>query len=74
LKKEIDFTYSDLTKPGPGSRFPINFKGKTFNPGTRWWGVTPEGVERLISEDRIIETGNGISFVRFLACIIRESV
>jgi adenine-specific DNA-methyltransferase len=60
------FAYSDLTKPGPGRKYEVEFAGKTFTPGSRWWGVTPEGMERLKLANRIVETGRGISFIRFL--------
>ncbi len=41
------FTYSDLTKPGPGTRYEVEFEGKKYTPGTRWWGITPEGFQKL---------------------------
>jgi len=60
------FTLSDLTKPGPGSRYEVEFNGKRYTAGTRWWGVPPENMQRLIAAGRIVETGNNISFIRFL--------
>jgi len=33
-----------LTKPGPGRKFEIKFKGRVFDSGKRWWGMTPESL------------------------------
>ncbi len=60
------FTYSDLTKPGPGSRYEVTFNGKVFTPGSRWWGVPPEGMESLKAAGRLVETGKHLSYIRFL--------
>lgn len=59
-------TYSDLTKPGPGSRYPVSFEGGTYESGQRWWGMTPESMSRAILSGRIKRTGNSISFIRLL--------
>jgi adenine-specific DNA-methyltransferase len=59
-------TYSDLTKPGPGSRYDVEFEGKRFTSGQRWWGMTPESMARAIRSGRIKRTGAGISFIRLL--------
>jgi adenine-specific DNA-methyltransferase len=59
-------TFSDLTKPGPGSRYEVNFQNRIYHPGKRWWGITPESFENLIRKNRVVATGNSISFVRFL--------
>jgi adenine-specific DNA-methyltransferase len=60
----ILFRSADLTKSGPGSKFEVEFKGKTYNPGQRWWGTTPEGFERLIKAGRIIATTNVLRYVK----------
>lgn len=59
------FTYSDLTKPGPGSKYVVKFGGREYSPGSRWWGVTPDGFDRLIKSGRIVATGNNLSYIRF---------
>jgi adenine-specific DNA-methyltransferase len=59
-------TYSDLTKPGPGSRYDVQFEGQVFNPGQRWWGMTPESMHRAMLSGRIKRTGRSISFIRLL--------
>lgn len=60
------YTYSDLTKPGPGSKYDIEFEGKKFTSGSRWWGMTKESFEKLIKTGRVVATGKGLSYVRFL--------
>lgn len=60
------FTLSDLTKPGPGSRYDIEFEGRKFSPGARWWGTTPEAMKKLIKAGRIVAVGNTLRFVRYL--------
>ena len=60
------FTLSDLTKPGPGSKYEIKLGGRTFSPGSRWWGTTPESMEKLIAANRIMVVGNGLRFIRYL--------
>ncbi len=58
------FRSADLTKSGPGSKFDVEFNGKVYNPGTRWWGTTPEGFERLKKSGRIIATTNVLRYVK----------
>ena len=59
-------TYSDLTKPGPGSRYDVHVEGEVFTSGQRWWGMTPESMARAIRSGRIKKTGRSISFIRLL--------
>lgn len=59
------YRYMDLSKPGPGSKYEIEFEGKTFTPGKRWWGTTPDGIEKLIRNRRIGSTGNTLWFLKF---------
>ncbi|MCE2950088.1 MAG: site-specific DNA-methyltransferase [Betaproteobacteria bacterium] len=61
------FRLSDLTKPGPGARYEVEFQGKRYSPGARWWGTTPEGMSALIAAKRIRVTGTTMKFVRFLS-------
>ena len=60
------FMNDNLTKPGPGSRFPIKLEGRVFNPEPRWWGTTPEGIRRAVRAERVAITGNSLSYRRFL--------
>ena len=59
------FTIGDLTKPGPGRKYPVEVNGKIFNPGSRWWGVTEDGMKKLIEKGRIYELSNSIGYKRF---------
>ena len=58
--------FSDLPKPGPGSRFDVSFYGKNYRSEPRWWGFTPDGLKRVKAAGRIAQTGKTISFVRCL--------
>jgi adenine-specific DNA-methyltransferase len=56
-----------LTKPGPGTRFPITFEGQTFEPAPRWWGTTPKGIQLLIKTSRLAVTGKTLHYKQYLA-------
>ena len=55
-----------LTKPGPGSKYEVEFQGKTFDPRKRWWGTTKEKMQRALKSGRIIVVGNSIRHLRYL--------
>jgi adenine-specific DNA-methyltransferase len=59
-------TFSDLTKPGPGAKYSIDFEGQTFESGVRWWGMPRISLKRATRTGRIKRTGRGISFLRLL--------
>lgn len=66
LPKEAKaFLSADLTKPGPGSKYEIEFEGKLYDSGTRWWGSPKHSIEKLIKMGRIITTGKKLRFVKF---------
>lgn len=55
-----------MTKPGPGSKFSVNYCGRAYESGSRWWGTTPEGLERVKKSLRAIPTKSSIRLsVRF---------
>ncbi|MCF6154144.1 MAG: site-specific DNA-methyltransferase [Candidatus Brocadia sp.] len=54
-----------MTKPGPGSKFKVEYQGKTYDSGNRWWGTTPEGIQNVIKAKRITATGNSIRFITY---------
>jgi adenine-specific DNA-methyltransferase len=60
------FRYVVLTKPGPGQRYEVEFEGKKYSPGTRWWGFPPESMEKLIRSGRIAIQGNSLASIRYL--------
>jgi adenine-specific DNA-methyltransferase len=59
------FRIDNLTKPGPGSRYSFEYEGKSFTPGNRWWGTTPQGMQRLAAARRLARTGEGLYYVRY---------
>ena len=54
-----------LTKPGPGRKFAIKFKGQLFDSGKRWWGMTPDSLERALKTGRVDQFGNALRQLRF---------
>ena len=56
----------DLTKPGPGSRYDINFQGRTYRSEPRWWGTTELGMKRLMLAGRVVPAGRGLGQLRRL--------
>ncbi|MFN0159282.1 MAG: DNA methyltransferase, partial [Bacteroidota bacterium] len=54
-----------MTKPGPGSKFVVEYKGRKYDSGNRWWGTTPEGIENVIKSNRVVATENSIRFVTY---------
>ncbi len=61
------YAISDLTKPGPGSKYSFTFRGSEFDSGARWWGTTPQSMMRLAKADRIQVSGKNPRFIRYLA-------
>jgi adenine-specific DNA-methyltransferase len=59
------FMNDNLTKPGPGSRFPVFLEGRSYTPEPRWWGTTEQGLKRAIKAERIAATGASLSYRRF---------
>ena len=56
-----------MTKPGPGSKYDVQYKGRTYNSGNRWWGTTPDGIQAVITANRVEATGNSIRFVTYFS-------
>ena len=55
-----------MTKPGPGSKFKTEYCGVVYDSGNRWWGTTPEGLDRVKKSLRAIPTKSSIRLaVRF---------
>jgi len=48
------------------NKFSISFDGHTFNP-KRGWSTTPDGVERLRADRRLLGLGNSLRFVVYLS-------
>ncbi len=60
-------TFGDvsLTKPGPGRKFEIEFRGRKFDSGKRWWGMQIESLERALKTGRVDQFGNALRQLRF---------
>ncbi|BAZ71323.1 DNA methylase (plasmid) [Fischerella sp. NIES-4106] len=54
-----------LTKPGPGAKYVIEYQGRQFDPGNRWWGTTKDSLQRVINANRVIIVGNSLRQVRY---------
>jgi adenine-specific DNA-methyltransferase len=61
---EIAYRLDNITKPGPGSRYDVQFENRTYTPGSRWWGTTELGMSRVKKAARLAASGNTISFFR----------
>ncbi len=64
----------NLTKPGPGSRYEVEFCGKKYTPGQRWWGYTKEGLNRAIKANRVMQSGKGLRYIRKLEDFSMQSL
>ena len=60
------FSIPDLTKPGPGAKYEIQFQGQVYSPGTRWWGTPRDSLVRLSRANRLFPVGRLLRFVRYL--------
>ena len=56
-----------MTKPGPGSKYDVQYKGRTYNSGNRWWGTTPDGIQAVITANRVEATSKSIRFVTYFS-------
>ncbi len=56
-----------MTKPGPGSKFDVEYNGRTYNAGNRWWGTTPDGIRAVIAANRVEATENSIRFITYFS-------
>lgn len=61
---ETAFRLDNITKPGPGSKYDVEFEGRVYTPGARWWGTTELGMSRVKKAGRLAASGNTISFFR----------
>ena len=59
------FTDADLTKPGPGAKYELDFNGHKFESGERWWGTQKVSLERVAKTHRLFVTGKKkLRFIR----------
>ena len=59
------FRTESLTKPGPGSRYTVDWQGYSYTAGNRWWGNPKDTIEKLLRIGRVRRFGNTLRFIRF---------
>ena len=59
------FMSDNLTKPGPGARYEVNYDGRVFTPGNRWWGTPKESMEKLIEKNRVFASAKTLRYIRY---------
>lgn len=59
------FMSDNLTKPGPGAKYDIEFEGRMYGPGNRWWGFPKGSLARLIRADRAIRSKSRPRYKRY---------
>ncbi|MDN3264474.1 site-specific DNA-methyltransferase [Streptomyces sp. CSDS2] len=63
------FRYSPMTSESTGSGgttvFPVEFQGNTYIPRKGGWKTNRAGMEKLRNANRLIASGNTLSFVRY---------
>ena len=61
------FTTSGLTSQNPGSRYPIEFEGKTYKAEPGWWKTGEENMTRVKKAGRLASTKRSVRYKRFLS-------
>lgn len=62
------YASADLVSSGltPSCVFPVEFEGKTYEPGrSRSWKTNPEGIKRLIENNRLFAPGNTLRYINY---------
>jgi very-short-patch-repair endonuclease/DNA modification methylase len=50
---------------GDNARFPVEFKGKSYTPGSNYWKTNRDGFEKLMAANRIVALGSRIEYKRY---------
>ncbi|MEX1006447.1 MAG: site-specific DNA-methyltransferase [Acidimicrobiia bacterium] len=48
------------------TQFPVELDGRTFRPPTGGWKTNAQGMQRLMSANRLIIVGNSLAYVRYI--------
>ena len=56
-----------ITKPGPGAKYQVEFEGRPYDSGTRWWGMQKPSLERALKTGRLAAIGSSIRHIRYLS-------
>jgi adenine-specific DNA-methyltransferase len=59
------FRYDNLTSQSPGTRYAVEFEGRSFYP-SGYWKTQQSSMPRLIAEGRVAARANSLAYVRFL--------
>jgi len=60
------FRFDNLTKPGPGAKYPVSFQGRIYDSKARWWGLQETGMKRAIKANRVSAGDTSLSYKRYL--------
>lgn len=44
----------------------ITYKNQTYGAGTRFWSTSPEGINRLAKQSRLLTSGSTVNYLRYL--------
>ena len=47
-------------------KVPVQFRGRRFDPGGRYWSTSPDGMRRISQANRLIVSGNTLFYKRYL--------
>jgi len=56
-----------FSKPGPGVKYEVEYQGKKYTSGRRWWGIPKESLLKVIAAGRTVSTENEIRFVKYFS-------
>lgn len=54
----------NITSQSPGSRYDVEFEGRTYRPEPGYWKTDEPRMARLIAADRIVATKNKLAYLR----------
>ena len=66
--KSRPYSSADLVSSGltPSCVFPVEFEGKTYEPGrSRSWKTNPEGMQKLIENNRLLAPGKTLRYINY---------
>jgi adenine-specific DNA-methyltransferase len=58
------FAPDNLTSQSPGTRFPVNYEGRTFFP-TGYWKTEEASMPSLLASRRVVPSGKTLRYVRY---------
>lgn len=59
-------TTDNLTSSKPPGDFPVDFAGKTWRPAKGYWKTSPDGMKKLIAENRVYAGRKTLGYIRLL--------